>query len=122
MQKGTCYIDPENILYSRDLLYPTDVPYEPGNIHIKILNPNKKARLPVVIESKTEHSPVKHIDSIVRIMQAEIFDRILINIRNCVNLYIKLDENMSIHYKNKKFLLVVFENDRISYREVDEIE
>jgi hypothetical protein len=111
----------KSLLYSRDLLYPTDVLHEPGSVHIDIFNPDKNARIPVVIESKSDHSPVKYIDSIIRIMQADIFDRIFINVKNNTCIYIKNNEKQGNEYGDKKYLVVVFDKDGIKYRGVDDI-
>lgn len=73
----------------KDMLYPTDNNIEPGCIHIQVLSPDNNAKIPVIIEDKSNHSPMKYIDSIVRLMQSDIFDRILVDINKHVDIYIK---------------------------------
>ncbi|MGI6669591.1 MAG: hypothetical protein ACOX4M_09555 [Acetivibrionales bacterium] len=107
------------VLYERDMLYPTDNSIEPGSIHIKILSPDSNAKIPVIIESKTSHSPLEHIDSIIRIMQSDIFDRIFINIRKNVDIYIKADENMEAVSGGRSHVKVCFAGDQIAYEGVD---
>ncbi len=112
----------KNILFKKDLLYPTENLYEPGSIHIEIMHPNKKGKMPVVIESKSGHSPLKYIDNIVRIMQSDIFDRILINVKGNINLYIKTSDEMKNEFGGKKYILVEFEEDKPLYKGVDDLE
>jgi hypothetical protein len=81
------------VLFEKDMLYPTDNSIEPGCIHIRILSPDNRSRLPVLIQAKSNHSPIKYIDSIVRLMQTDIFDRILVDIRKNVELYILNDQS-----------------------------
>lgn len=77
------------ILFERDILYPTDNNNDPGSIHIQVYSPDDNVKIPVVIECKTNHSPIRYIDTILRIMQSDIFDRIVIDIRKNINLFIK---------------------------------
>lgn len=113
-----------NVLYTRDLLYPTDTIYEPGSVHVEILNPTKQGKMPVVIESRTSHSPIDYIDSIISIMQSDIFDRIHINIKNNVSLYIKVGDNdeLAQKYGSRKFIGLTFNDGSINYKGLDEIE
>jgi len=79
----------KEVLFEKDMLYPTDNNLEPGCIHIQVLSPDNNAKIPVVIEDKSGHSPIKYIDSIARLMQTDIFDRILVDINKHVDIYIK---------------------------------
>ena len=112
----------KNTLYTRDLLYPTDVLYEPGSVHVDVLSPNKHAKIPIIIECKTEHSPVKYLDSIIRIMQADIFDRIFVNVKSNATIFIKNDAELKMKYDGKKYLKVVFEGEGTRFEGVDEID
>ncbi|HOQ08395.1 MAG TPA: hypothetical protein PK127_10565 [Clostridiales bacterium] len=76
------------ILFEKDMLYPTENSIEPGSIHIRILSPDNRSRLPVLIEPKSNHPPIKYIDSIIRLMQTDIFDRIFVDIKKNVEIYI----------------------------------
>lgn len=111
-----------DILYERDLLYPTENVYEPGCVHIKMLKPNKSARMPVIIESKTEHSPVKYIDSIIRILQSDVLDRIFVDIKRNVNLYVLSEEKNCSKFAGKQYLKVNFCGDKIDFEGVDGID
>lgn len=108
-----------DILFERDMLFPTDDTFEPGSVNIKVYGPNKNVKIPVVIESKSGHSPLKHIDSIVRIMQADIFDRLIIDVKKNVDLYIRADSELSARYGNHKYVRVDYLPDGI---EVEGIE
>lgn len=110
------------ILYERDMLYPTMNINEPGSVHVQIHNPNKFARIPVIIESKTNHSPVKYIDSIMRIMQSDIFDRIFIDMKKTVDIYIKDCSEASAGFGGKSFIKVTFDGEKQGYEGVDTVE
>lgn len=112
-----------NALYERDLLYPTDNIFEPGSVHMEIMNPGKKGKMPIVIEGKTLHSPLAYINSIIRIMQSDIFDRIHIDVKNNTELYINIKHNTELKkdFNGKKFIKVIFDGDKIAYTGVDEI-
>ncbi len=88
-----------DILFEKDMLYPTDNSIEPGCIHIRVISPDNRNKLPVLIEDKSGHSPLKYIDSIIRLMQTDIFDRILVDIKKNVDLYIKADNSESAYHK-----------------------
>jgi hypothetical protein len=87
------------VLFEKDMLYPTDNSIEPGCIHIRVMSPDNSNKLPVLIEDKSNHSPLKYIDSIIRLMQTDIFDRILVDIKKNVDLFIKADDNTNKYYK-----------------------
>lgn len=107
------------ILFERDILYPTDSNIEPGSIHIQVFNPDKNAKIPLVIESKTIHSPLKYIETIVRIIQSDIFDRIFIDIRKNVDIYIKTNSDTAAEYGNHSHIKLSFYGDRVESKGVD---
>lgn len=108
-----------NILFERDMLYPTDNSNNPGSIHIQIFDPDLNNKIPVVIESKTNHSLLKNIDSIIRIMQSDIFDRIFIDIRKNVDIYLKAAFNKAPEYGGHSHIKINFTEDGIEYKGVD---
>ena len=112
----------KNTVYERDLLYPTDNVNDPGCIHVEVLNPNKLGKMPILIESKTSHSPVKYINSIIRIMQIDIFDRIHIEVKDSARLFIKTNDELMKEYDNKKFVKIVVHGDKFEYIGIDEID
>ncbi len=89
-----------DVLFEKDMLYPTDNSIEPGCIRIKVLGPDNGNKLPVLIEDTSNHSPLKYIDSIVRLMQTDIFDRILVDVKKNVDIYIKADVETSVAGKS----------------------
>lgn len=111
-----------SIMYERDLLYPTENVYEPGSVHVKVLNPTSRGKIPVIVESRTQHSVIKHLDAVVRIMQTDIFDRILVDIKKNVSLYIEPGESDSGELKGKRYFYVKFEGDNTEYKAVDALE
>ena len=68
-------------MFERDLLYPTDIAFEPGSVHIRVYAPETDGRMPVHIEAKTSHNLLDHLESIMTVMQSDIFDRIRMDIR-----------------------------------------
>ena len=108
-----------DVLFERDMLFPTDDALEPGSVHIKVYVRNKNVKIPVVIESKTSHSPLKYIDVIVRIMQADIFDRLIIDIKKNVDIYICADSELSAMYGNHKYVRVDYSTDGIAVEGVE---
>ena len=108
-----------DILLERDMLYPTSSGIEFGCIHIQICSPDQNARVPLVIESKSGHSPMKNIDTIVRIMQSDIFDRVFIDIKKSIDIYIKLSAEQSAEYGNHSHLKVRFAENGFEYEGID---
>ncbi|MDP4092703.1 MAG: hypothetical protein Q8920_05010 [Bacillota bacterium] len=113
-----------NILYSRDLLYITENLFEPGSVHMEVLGPTGKGKMPVIIETKTSHSPVKYMDTIIRSMQTDIFDRININVKKNINLYIDAKDNSELlaQYDNSRYIKAEFDGDHIKYSGVNNID
>lgn len=109
-----------NVLFERDILYPTDNSNNPGSIHIQIFDPDVNNKIPVVIEAKTDHSPLKYIDSIMRIMQGDIFDRIFIDIKKNVDVYIKAASEKTSEYGSHSHVKIIFTSDGIECRGVDQ--
>jgi hypothetical protein len=109
-------------LFERDMLYPTENLNEPGSVHIKVLNPNNNAKIPVIIESKTVHSPLKYMDSIARIMQTEIFDRIFIDIKKNVFIYIVANSHIADEASGKPFIKVKYGAAGFEYSGADKVE
>ena len=109
-------------LFERDMLYPTGNINEPGSIHIQVLSPNQNARIPVVIESKTTHSPLEYLDSIIRIMQTDIFDRIFVDIRKNVILYFKVGKELKDKSNSKPYLKVIHNGTAFESSGADKVE
>lgn len=110
------------VLFERDMLYPTSNLNEPGSVHIRVFNPNNSARIPVLIESKTGHSPLNYLDSILRIMQSDIFDRIFIDVRRTLNLYIKAAGDISKEYGGKAYVRVTFDGEKATLAGTDSVD
>jgi len=108
-----------DVLFERDMLFPTDNALEPGSVHIKVYGPDKDVKIPVVIESKTSHSPLKYIDAIVRIMQADIFDRLTIDVKKNVDIYIRADSELSAKYGNHQYIRVNYSEEDITVEGIE---
>ncbi len=109
-------------LFERDILYPTGNINEPGSIHIEVLNPNKNARIPVVIQSKTSHSPYEYLDAIVRILQSDIFDRIFVDIKKNVILYFEVDKEHRGESGKKPYIKVIHNGTAFESASTDTVE
>ncbi len=70
-----------NAMFARDILYPTQKPFEPGSVHVTVHPPENSGGIPMVIEAKTNHNPLDYITEILGILQADVFDRIRIDIK-----------------------------------------
>lgn len=109
-------------MFQRDVLFPADNLFEPGCVHISVLGPTKDASIPVIVESKTNHSPITFIDTIIRVMQNDIFDRIYINVKKTCSVYIKSNDTTQTESEGKNYVKVTIENDKYTFAGVDEIE
>jgi len=91
-------------MFERDLLYPTGNLPEPGSVHIAVLNPDVLSKLPILITPKTIHNPLEYTNVLIDIIQADIFDRIRINIKEQGIFFFKVGENecVKLVYENGK--------------------
>jgi len=80
-------------MFERYLLYPTGNMLEPGSVHVEVLKPDILGKIPILIVPKTVHNPLDHIDTLIDIIQADIFDRTRINIREQGIFFFKVNEN-----------------------------
>ncbi len=110
------------VLFERDLLYPTDNLNEPGSVHLKVFSPNSNATIPVLLESKSGHSPLKYIDVITNIMQSDIFDRILINVKKSLIIFIPVENAAAGQGDARRYSRVQYINDSYNVKESDDIE
>jgi hypothetical protein len=89
-------------MFERDLLYPTNSLLNPGSVHITVLRPDILGKLPILIVPKTVHNPLDYIDILIDIIQADIFDRTRINIRDQGIFFFKV--------KEKEYIKLIFED------------
>ena len=108
-----------NTVYERDLLYSTENLSEPGSIHLSILNSEKRLGMPVVIEAKTVHNPIKYISTIVKVIQNEVFDRIGIDMSRSINLFILASEEYMKQYGGKRFIAVEYNDGVFNFKGVE---
>jgi hypothetical protein len=111
----------DSILYSRDLLYMTEKVNEPGSVHVEVLQPTAEGKMPVIIEGKTSHSPLNYIDAILSIMQTDIFDRIHINVKENLNIYIGNKDKFIKEYSDFQYIRVFFGNGGLEYKGCAEV-
>lgn len=88
-------------MFERDLLYPTNNQFEPGSVHVTVYQPGQAGGIPVMIEAKTAHNPLDYLNDIVAILQADVFDRIRIDIRKSGILNLKLNDGNYKYYRIK---------------------
>lgn len=111
----------DNVLYSRDLLYMTEKVNEPGSVHVEVLQPTSEGKMPVIIEGKTSHSPLSYIDTILRIMQTDIFDRIHIDVKENLNIYIVNKDKLIKEYADYIYIKVIFTNSGLEFKGCAEV-
>lgn len=99
-----------SLLFERDLLYPTQNIIDPGILHVKLLSP-ANSRIPVIIESKSMHSAVDNIRTILDVLQKEIFDRVNIKISENTSVYLKLNELDKHNCGGFECMQIVFKED-----------
>jgi len=109
------------IVYQRDLLYPIDNENELGSIHLEVLGVGKNGKVQVIVEHKSNHSPVKYIDSIISTMQKDVFNRLDVNVSEGVDIYFLTDEELKKLYGDKTYIKVLMDGSSISFEAVDEI-
>lgn len=90
----------DNILYQRDLLFPTNQSSGIGVIEVKLLSVNENNKITVVAEAKTDHNLLEYIEILVKAIDAEIFKRVDICITENVDL---------IFVHNEKGYRIIFE-------------
>lgn len=91
-------------MFERDILYPTQEPFEPGSAHIAVYAPKNSGSIPILIEAKTRHNTLDYIPDIIGILQTDIFDRIRIDIKKYGLLFFKAPENLTynlVQYTDK---------------------
>ncbi|NLM75648.1 MAG: hypothetical protein GX187_06095 [Clostridiaceae bacterium] len=71
----------KNPLFEKDILYKTGTEKEPGSVCVRIYPPDITGRVPLLIEQKSNHDPLEYIDPIIAVLQADIFDRMQIDIK-----------------------------------------
>lgn len=91
-------------MFERDLLYPAVILSEPGSVHITVLTPDIQGKIPILITPKTNHNPFSFADTIIGILQADIFDKAKIVIKNQGVFFFKVedDEYMKLVYEDGK--------------------
>ncbi|NLV35933.1 MAG: hypothetical protein GXY17_04570 [Clostridiaceae bacterium] len=109
----------KELLVERDILYSTDNSFELGCVNVKIFGPNNNNKIPLVIEEKTTNSPLKHIATITKIIQSDIFGRISIDIKKDCDVYIRVNEEMSKEFGNHSYVRVSWIDENISAEGVD---
>ncbi|HHV28557.1 hypothetical protein [Acetivibrio mesophilus] len=109
-------------VYERELLYATDNENELGIVHLEVMGTNKLGRVQAVIESKSKHSALDYIDSIVDIIQKDVFKRLDIDVAKKVDIYVKLDEEDRKDHDMRNYVKVVFSDEgEKQFENVDDI-
>ena len=100
-------------MFDRDLLYPTNNVLEPGSIHVAVLKPDIRGRVPIVITSKTDHNPLDYVETLVDIIQADIFDRTRMNVR---------EQGIFLFRTEDTYTKLVFEDGKQFTKKIDNID
>lgn len=102
-------------IFDRDLLYPTNKVMDPGSVHVAIMKPDNHGKLPVFISAKSGHNPLDYVETLIGVIQADIFDRIRINIKEQGIFYFVLESNdlVRLIYQDGKQFTDVIKNDFI---------
>ena len=108
------------VVFEKTLMYSAIDRNVPGSFLVRVLEPRVDGRIPVVIDHLTTHSPLENIQSIVHVLQGEIFQRINIDVRRSVDIYIRANTEMQRQLK-AEYVQVVFASGRITFRGTNEI-
>ncbi|MDR1439724.1 MAG: hypothetical protein LBJ10_06850 [Clostridiales bacterium] len=68
------------VAYSKELLFNTSYPDEPGSMRVDVLSPQKSPILTVVVTAEEGVSVRNNIESIVKVLQHELFSRMSMDI------------------------------------------
>ena len=109
-------------MFERDLLYPTDSVFEPGSVHVSVYRPDDEGKLCVLVDPKTEHSPVKYIDAIISILQIDVFDRIHIDVKSGVNLFFICNDEMKKEFGPQNYLEMNYEEGEKKFSSLDSLD
>ena len=109
-----------HIIFEKTLMYSTIDRNVPGSFQVRVLEPRVDGRIPVVIDNLTKHSPLENIQSIVHVLQGEIFQRISIDVRRSVDIYIRANAELQRQLK-AEYMQVVFARGRITFHGTNEI-
>lgn len=103
-------------IFNRDLLYPTDNLSDPGSVHIAVMCPDANGKLPVFISAKSRHNPMDYSDTVLEIIQSDIFDKTRINIKNQGIFFFRMSENKYVRmvFKDEKQITEVVSNMEIN--------
>ena len=108
-----------DVLFERDMLYPTDSGNEPGSVHIKVYSPDDNEKIPVFIENKTNHPLLKYIDAVIEVLQSDIFDRMKIDVKKDTDIYLLTNSELAKEYGNYKHIRLKFAADGITAEGVE---
>jgi hypothetical protein len=109
-----------HVVFEKTLMYATIDRNAPGSFQVRVLEPRVDGRIPVVIDNLTKHSPLENIQSIVHALQGEIFQRINVDVRRSVDIYIRANTEMQRQLK-AEYVQVVFAGGRIAFHGTNEI-
>ena len=110
-----------SILCTFDFLYDSGEAANPGSIHINVLHPNKRAKLPIVIEERSKHNPLSNLHNIIDIISSELFSRVNIDVKKDVVIYLKNSEKTMGDYRTP-YIKVYYETDELLLKGVEIIE
>jgi hypothetical protein len=105
---------------TRDMSFDTGEATEPGSIHINILQPDRGAKLPILVEGRTRHNLVEFIDSVIGVICVEMLDRVRIDIRKDVILYLKNADSVDNGY-GTTYVKACYEGDGLRLEGVNDI-
>lgn len=91
-------------IFEKDLLYPTANLNDPGSVNVAVMKPDNLGKLSVLIAPKSNHNPLDYKDTLVHLIQIDIFDRIRIDIKEMGIFYFTVRPN--------EYIKLVFQDGR----------
>ncbi len=75
-----------NILYERCILYSAGGQYDIGTVYVRLINFDETRKVVALIEPRSTHNPLEHIEEVLRILDIELFQRARIDMHKSVDI------------------------------------
>lgn len=107
-------------MFDRDLLYPTGNQHDPGSVHVTIMKPDNQGVIPIFIRPKSNHQPADYVDTLIEIIQNDVFDRAKIDVVTQGVFFFSVEENefIKLWYQEGKRIIEKVNNIPVALKRV----
>ena len=109
------------VAYTVDLLFETGERNAPGSLHVKVMSPTTENRLSVVIEAGNDISIQENIQSMMAVLQKDIFNRIKADVNKDLNVYFILSDGQMNEFDGNRYIKMQYDDNGYQFDKVDEI-